>query len=118
MAVERPERDGVGVNADTMGGAAAGLRSLRGLTDWRGNENTGLAFGDGAVFRPATGLGDVQEKAMKVAWGVVGRIERLNTHYADAVARAARTYGAADRHSADAVDAAAKGMAAPPRGTN
>ncbi|MGH3730783.1 MAG: hypothetical protein ACRDTU_18815 [Micromonosporaceae bacterium] len=118
MGVERPAHERVEVDVDTMGGAAAGLRSLRGLTDWRGNENIGLSFGSDATFRPASGVGDAHDDAMKVAWAVVGQIEKLNTHYADAVTAAADTYGASDRHSAHAVDAAAKGIATPLRGTD
>lgn len=116
MGVEQPEHETITVNVETLGATAAELDSVRGLTDWAGNENIGLSYGGEAAFRPAGGLGAVHDKAMQTAWAVVQRIEKINGRYADGVAAAAHEYGARDRHSADGVDAAAKGMSAPPTG--
>lgn len=110
MAVAQPDHEGVVVNVETLGAAARTLDAVRGLTDWAGEENIGVPFGDTATFGPADGLGGVHDRAMTVAWEVVGRVEKASARYADGVADAAAEYGWTDRHSAAAIDAAARGM--------
>lgn len=110
MSVERPERERVAVDADTLGRAASEFRSLLGLTDWRGIDNIGLPFGDAATFGPATSLGDIHDTGLTVAWGVVRRMETVNARFADGLAEAVRVYDATDRHSAAAVRSAALAM--------
>lgn len=108
MAVERPEPERVAVDVDTLGGLAAEIRSLLGLTDWRGIDNVGLPFGDQSAFGPANGLGEVHDNSLKVAWGVVHRMESVSARLTQGLAEAARVYGTADRHSAAAVETAAR----------
>ncbi|MGH3734032.1 MAG: hypothetical protein ACRDT6_00125 [Micromonosporaceae bacterium] len=101
------------VDVETLGGAAAVLGTLRGLKDWAGFENAGVPFGGGAAFSPAHGLGDAQDRALRVAWSAVGRVDEASVRYASGVASAADEYGSTDRHSASAIDAAARGMTDP-----
>jgi hypothetical protein len=111
VGLERPEHDGVTVDVDTLGDLAVEVRSLLGLTDWRGIDNTGIPLGDSATFAPAKGLGDVHDAGLTVAWGVVQRMEMLNTRFAEGLTDAVRVYGASDRHSARAIAAVAAEIA-------
>ncbi len=82
MGVDRPDHEGVAVDVDTLGGTAATLDTLRGLTDWQGTRNLGEPFGNGAAFDPAAGLRDAQDRALRIAWRVVGRVEDASGQYA------------------------------------
>ena len=113
MAVERPDGEHIEVDVDTMGGVATSLKALCGLTAWYSEDHAKLRFHDGSGFGPAEGLQKVNQVAMQIAWEASKAIEKWNTHYADAVAAAAERYGATDRHSAAAVDDAARRMADP-----
>jgi hypothetical protein len=110
VGVERPEDERVAVDVDTLGDAAVEFRTLLGLTDWRGVDNVGLAFGDAAAFDPAHGLGDAHDAALTLAWGVVRRMETVNTRFADGLTEAVEWYGMADQHSGAAVRTAVEAM--------
>jgi hypothetical protein len=112
--LERPDHDGVAVDIDTLGNLAVEVRTLLGLTDWRGVDNTGIPFGDSTTFAPAKSLGDVHDAGLTVAWGVVQQMEMLNARFAEGLADAVRVYGETDRHSAAAIAAAAEGIAPKP----
>lgn len=114
MGLERPDHDGVAVDIDTLGNLAVEIRTLLGLTDWRGIDNTGIPFGDSGTFAPAKSLGDVHDAGLTVAWGVVQRMEMLNARFAEGLADAVRVYGETDRHSAAAIAAAAEGIVPTP----
>ena len=117
MAVERPPNEGssVHVNIDTLGGCAAELRTLEGLSDWS-EEQESVTISSCFTFPPAAGFDSTYRDFAHQASQIVGRIERLNNQYADAVAKAVKTYGETDRHSAAALAAITKAMSAPPKG--
>ncbi|MGH8877979.1 MAG: hypothetical protein ACRD0P_11650 [Stackebrandtia sp.] len=110
MSVERPDHAGLAIDVETLGGTAKVLDSLRGLTDWAGKDNTGIAFGTGDAFGPASRLGAIHDKALQVTSGVIRLVDQTSDRYTDALHVAAETYGSTDKHSAAAVDAAAKGF--------